>query len=175
MHFTYCPQCGNKLIDKEIGDEGEIPFCTVCSRPFWDMFTTSIICAVTNEYGEIALIRQDYVSRTSYVCVAGIMQLGETAEETAMREVREEIGLDVENLTYVRSYFYEKKTMLMLGYHAVVKKSDFVLSGEVDSAAWFTPEEALSKLREGSIAWQLVRESCSLNLSNDGVCTIICF
>ncbi|MCM1184667.1 MAG: NUDIX domain-containing protein [Roseburia sp.] len=161
MHFTYCPHCGTKLIHKEIGDEGELPFCTTCSQPFWDMFTTSIICAVINEYGEIALIRQAYVSQTNYVCVAGIMQLGETAEETAKREVREEIGQDVERLTYIQSYFYEQKSMLMLGYRADVKKSDFILSGEVDSAAWFTPEEALARLREGSIAWRLVRESSS--------------
>lgn len=159
MHFTYCPHCGAKLITKEIGDEGLLPFCSACSQPFWDMFTTSVICAVTNEFGEIALIRQDYVSRTSYVCVAGIMQLGETAEETVMREVQEEVGLTVEALTYIRSYFYDKKAMLMLGYRAAVKKADFVLSGEVDAAQWFSPKEALSRLREGSIAWQLVKET----------------
>lgn len=164
MHFTFCPQCGNKLIDKEIGDEGKIPFCNVCSRPFWDMFATSVICAVTNEFGEVALIRQNYVSQSNYVCVAGIMQLGESAEETAKREIKEEIGLDVENLTYVRSYFYEKKTMLMLGFRASVKKSDFVLSGEVDSAQWFEPKEALLKLREGGVAYRLVKEICSENL-----------
>lgn len=164
MHFTYCPQCGSKLAAKEIGDEGEIPFCTACIRPFWDMFTTSIICAVTNEYGEIALIRQDYVSRTSYVCVAGIMQLGETAEETAIREIREEIGQEVRTLTYIRSYFYDKKAMLMLGYRATVKKADFVLSGEVDAAQWFSPDEALSRLREGSIAWQLVKETMHVSV-----------
>ena len=72
MRFKYCPQCGEKLISKEIGDEGQIPFCEVCRRPFWDMFTTSIICAVINEYNEIALIRQSYVSKTKYVCIAGM-------------------------------------------------------------------------------------------------------
>ncbi len=157
MHFIYCPHCGNKLIDKEIGDEGMIPYCEACRVPLWDMFSTCVICAVVNELNEIALIKQQYVSATSYVCVAGIMQLGENAEETAIREIEEEIGLNVEELQYIRSYFYDKKHMLMLGYRANVKKADFALSQEVDSVAWIPLTDALSKLREGSIAWQLVK------------------
>lgn len=157
MRFTYCPHCGTKLIGKEIGDEGVIPFCDRCNVPLWDMFTTSIIAAVVNEYGEIALLRQGYVSQTNYVCVAGIMKLGESAEETVIREIKEEINQDVESLEFIRSYPYEKKEMLMLGYKATVKKKDFKLSGEVDSAVWVKFEKALSMLREGSIAWQLVK------------------
>lgn len=157
MRFVYCPYCGNKLGKKEIGDEGLIPYCTKCEIPLWDMFTTSIIAAVVNEENEIALLRQNYVSTTNYVCVAGIMKIGESAEETVIREVREEIGLVVKRLEFVRSYPYEKKEMLMLGYKATVEKADFVLSGEVDSVKWVKFEDALGLLREGSIAWQLVK------------------
>lgn len=157
MRFTYCPFCGSKLVKKEIGDEGMIPFCEKCSVPLWDMFTTSIIVAVVNEYGEVALLRQNYVSTTSYVCVAGIMKLGESAEETVIREVKEEIGQDVGSLEFVRSYPYEKKEMLMLGFKATVKKQDMKLSGEVDAAEWVKLEDALSLLREGGSAWQLVK------------------
>lgn len=158
MHFTYCPHCGSKLIDKEIGDEGMIPYCESCQVPLWDMFITCVICAVTNEFNEIALIKQQYVSSSNYVCVAGIMMLGENGEETALREIKEEIGLDVENIQYIHSYFYDKKNMLMLGYKANVKKAEFTISKEVDSVAWVPYKDALSKLREGSIAWQLVKE-----------------
>lgn len=157
MHFTYCPHCGTKLMEKEIGDEGMIPFCEKCSIPLWDMFTTSIIAAVVNEYGEIALLRQNYVSATKYVCVAGIMKLGEATEESVIREVKEEIGQDVENLEFIRSYPYEKREMLMLGFKATVKKKEFELSGEVDSVEWVPYQNALNKLREGSIGWQLVK------------------
>lgn len=157
MHFIHCPYCGVELEKKEIGDEGIIPYCSRCKIPFWDMFSTCIIVAVINEENEVALLRQNYVSATKYVCVAGVMKLGESAEETAIREIKEEIGLDVETLEYIKSYPYEKKEMLMLGYKAVVKKADFVISGEVDSAEWVKFDEALNKLREGSIAWQLVK------------------
>ena len=157
MRFTYCPYCGTELIGKEIGDEGIIPYCNNCNIPLWDMFTTSIIAAVVNEYGEVALLRQNYVSTTKYVCVAGIMKIGESAEETVIREVKEEIGQDVESLEFISSYPYEKREMLMLGYKATVRKRDFKLSGEVDSVEWVKYENALSLLREGSIGWQLVK------------------
>ncbi len=47
--------------------------------------------------------------------------------------------------------------MLMLGFKATVKKQDFKLSSEVDAVEWVRYENALSLLREGSIAWQLVK------------------
>lgn len=158
MRFEYCPHCGKKAEMREIGDEGRIPYCTQCEVPLWDMFTTSIIAAVVNECGEIALLRQEYVSATKHVCVAGVMKPGESAEETVVREIGEELGLSVKSTAYVKSYPYEKKEMLMLGFKAVVEKKDFELSGEVDAARWVRFEDALSLLREGSIAWQLVRE-----------------
>ena len=158
MHFKYCPHCGTQAIQKEIGDEGKIPYCPQCKVPLWDMFTTCIICAVVNEEQEIALLRQNYVSADKYVCVAGVMKLGESAEETACREIKEEIGQDVISLEYIRSYPYDKKEMLMLGYKANVKKAAFQLSGEVDSVKWVPLSGALDMLREGSIAWQLVKK-----------------
>lgn len=158
MKIKYCPVCGSEAIQKEIGDEGIMPFCPTCQMPLWDYFNTSIICAVVNEQEEIALLRQNYVSTTNYVCVAGHMKSAESAEETVTREVKEEIGQDVEQLIYIRSYPYEKKNLLMLGFLAKVNKKDFKLSGEVDSVEWFPLNDALSMLREGGIAWQLVKE-----------------
>lgn len=157
MRFTYCPHCGNRLERREIGDEGLIPYCESCKVPLWDMFTTSIIAAVVNEENEIALLRQEYVSTTNHVLVAGIMKLGESAEETAVREIKEEIGQTVKSLEFIHSYPFEKKEMLMLGFRAVVEKADFALSKEVDSVEWVKLESAPALLREGSISWQLVR------------------
>lgn len=163
MHFTYCPHCGNKLIQKEIGDEGMIPYCIECNIPLWDMFTTSILAVVVNEAREVALLRQNYVSQTKHVCVAGIMKIGESAEETVIREVKEEIGQDVENLEFIQSYPYDKKDMLMLGYKATVKKKEFILSDEVDSVEWIAFEDALPLLREGSVSCQLVKKVIDLS------------
>ena len=137
MRFTYCPHCGDKLIKKEIGDEGLIPFCEKCSIPLWDMFTTCIITAVVNEENEVALLKQSYVTSATYVCVAGYMKMGESAEETVVREVKEELGLDAEEVKFIKSYPYKEKEMLMLGFKVKVKKAEFEYSQEVDFAKWF--------------------------------------
>ena len=122
------------------------------------MFESCVITAVTNEKNEVALIKQTYMTTPTYVCVAGHMKIGESAEETVIREVKEEIGLEVEELKFIKSYPYEKKEMLMLGFQAKVKKADFELSYvEVLTAKWFPFAEALENIREGSIAWQLVK------------------
>ncbi|MBR3575679.1 MAG: NUDIX domain-containing protein [Lachnospiraceae bacterium] len=158
MHFQYCPYCGNKTADRELGDEGMVPYCEKCDIPLFDMFSTGIITAVVNEYGEVALLRQDYVSTVNHVCVAGYIKVGESAEETVIREVKEELGLDAEKIEFIRSYPYDKKQMLMLGYKTSVKKKEFALSCEVDSAEWVKLSDAPALLREGGIAWQLVKE-----------------
>ena len=67
-----------------------------------------------------------------------------------VRSPKEELGLDVEELTYIHSYPYEKKEMLMLGFKAKVKKADFMLSGEVDSACWFKFEDGRVLFKEYS-------------------------
>ena len=157
MKFTYCPHCGSLLTKKEIGDEGLIPYCDTCKIPLWDMFTSCVICAVVNEQNEIALLRQNYVSKTNYVCVAGVIKLGESAEESARREIAEEIGLMVDSLEFIGTYPYLKKEMLMIGFLASVRKADFRISGEVDSVQWFPLDTALDHLRHGSIAWELVK------------------
>ena len=158
MRFSYCPHCGSELRKKEIGDEGLVPFCVQCNVPLFDMFSTCVICAVTNEYDEVALLKQTNLSATRYVCVSGFMKIGESAEASAAREIEEEIGQKVDERRFVRSYPYEQKEMLMLGFHAKVKKADIVLSVEVEDAEWVPYAEALGKIREGSIAWQLVKE-----------------
>lgn len=159
MKFTYCPRCGSKLVKKEIGDEGLVPYCEQCRIPLFDLPETCTITLALNEYGEVALLRQGYVSQTSYVCVAGHIKTGENAEETAMREVEEEIGLKTESISYIGSYYHAKSDLLMLGFLAKVKKAELCISCEVDRADWFLLEEAPEKVRQGSIAQQLILDS----------------
>lgn len=166
MKFIYCPYCGEKTVEKEIGDEGLMSFCNKCNKPLFDLFSTCVIVLAVNEYNEAALIRQEYVSKDTYVCVAGHIKSGENAESTAMREVEEEIGIRPRNIEYINSYYYPKKDMLMLGFLAHVKKQDFKISEEVDKAEWFDLKHASDKVRKGSIAMKLI-EQCKDKLEID--------
>lgn len=155
MTFSYCPKCGRKLIMKEIGDEGDVPFCAECSRPFFDFSYPCVICLVTDGAGEFLLIKQGYVSE-NHVCVAGYIKRGETAEEAATREVAEETGLSVRSVRYISGWYHEKSDNLMLGFVVTAEHGDYALSGEVDSAGWFGAEKARELLSGSRIAKKLL-------------------
>lgn len=158
MKFDFCPKCGNKLIEKQIGDEGLIPYCNSCSRPWFSFCYTCVICLLVDENDNIALIRQSYGDTDRYVCVAGFMKPGESAEKAAMREISEETGLKTIECSYVNSYPYEKRDNLMLGFACKVIRDEFKLSAELSQADWFTKEEALEKLADAKIAKKLLED-----------------
>ena len=134
MRFQFCPHCGAKTELRETGDEGLVPWCPQCRVPLFPMFSTCIIALAVDEAEEVALLRQDYISSRYHVLVSGYMKPGETAEESAAREIREELGLEVSGLSVTGTYWHEKKDMLMVGFIARVDKRDFRLSQEVDQA-----------------------------------------
>lgn len=152
MKFKYCPQCGEKLKDKEIGDEGLLPYCNNCQRPYFEWFGQCVIVAVVNEYNEVLLLKQNYISEIYWILVAGYIKKGDTAELTAEKEVFEESGQRCDELKYIKSYFYEEHDLLMLGYLMRVKKSELVKSVEVDELEWFGITDAISILKDGIIA-----------------------
>jgi NAD+ diphosphatase len=156
MIFKFCPICGRELIPKEIGDEGLLPYCEKCRKPYFDWIGQAVIVAVVNEFDEVALLRQDYVSKTNWILVAGYIKEAETLEETTCREVLEEIGQKAESVEYISSYYYAGKELLMAGFLCSVKKREFRRSVEVDHVEWFSLVEAEKLLREGSIAQKLL-------------------
>ena len=156
MRYKFCPECGGKLTQKPIGDEGLIPFCESCERPWFDSFSTCVLSVVMSEDNEVLLIRQSYGDTARFVGVAGFMKPNETAEQAAMREIAEETGLEVTKLDYLESLFYEGRDQLMLGFLARVKKGTLKLSSEVRAGEWFDIDTAEKTVREGSIIQKLI-------------------
>lgn len=168
MDFTFCPRCGEKLRPKLCGDEGEVPYCESCKRPFFPFSYPCVICLCISEDGsEIALIKQGYVSE-NYVNVAGYVKQGETPEVTAVREIKEEIGLDAVSVGYVGSWYHAKSDNLMLGFECKVKKGELVLSSEVDEADWFPLESARNLLCRDSIGMSLLEKCLDRRSSERG-------
>lgn len=156
MRSIYCPLCGKKLALRTLGDEGDVPWCEDCSRPFFDSFSTCVIALVADELGEIAVLKEN--SRPYGGLVAGYVKPGENAEETARREILEELGLFVQALQLVRTYWFERGGQLMIGFFARVQKAPFALSREIMNAVWMRPEEAQKAMRPGGPAFQLVTQ-----------------
>ena len=143
MRFKHCPDCGKLLSSRVLGDEGEVPWCEECGRPWFDMFPVAVIALVHNEKGEVLLLRQDYISTEFHNLVSGYVKPGEDAESCVVREIMEETGQNVEQLELVLTTWFAKKEMMMVGFFARVDSRPLLLSSEVDSAAWHTPDEIL--------------------------------
>ena len=144
MHFKFCPDCGRELSGRELGDEGLVPWCDSCDKPWFDVFPSAIIALVYNEHGEVLLLRQSYISTQFCNLVSGYITPGESAEECAVREIFEETGLVVNRLELKLTSWFDRKEMMMIGFFARVDNGELKLSGEVDSASWHHKDEILS-------------------------------
>lgn len=142
MRYKYCPECGTKLIPKHAGDDGAVPYCESCKEFRFDTFHSCVIVLTYNEFDEIILCRQGYLSDRYTSVTSGYISPGENAEQCALREVKEELGIDLESLEYEGTYWFGKKDMLMHGFIGFAHKQDFVLSEEIDSAEWVPAAEA---------------------------------
>lgn len=154
MEFRYCPDCGALLNARELGDEGMVPWCEKCDKPWFPVFPVAMIALVHNENGEVLLLHQDYISHDRCNLVSGYITPGEDAETAAVREIAEETGQQVSKLRLLCTRWFVRKQMLMIGFIAQVVEKPLRLSTEVDYAMWTKPEELLDKVvnRPGSVA-----------------------
>ena len=155
MRFIHCPDCGQALSARSLGDEGLVPWCESCQRPWFDSFSTCIIAAVMNTKGEV-LLQRETRRPDREVLVAGYITPGESAEDAARREIAEETGLTATALRYMGSCPHMEGNMLMLGFAATAEGEPNPDSTEILSDRWATMEDAVASLREGSIAQQVV-------------------
>ena len=157
MHFTFCPHCGAKLGSVPFGDDGRVPWCKACHKPFFDIFPVVAITMVVNEEEEVALLKPKYMSEQYYNFVFGYVQPGEAAELCAAREVQEEIGVQARDVHFVCSHWESEQQMLLLGFVARATKGSFTLSEEINAAKWVPVAQALDLVYpEGNITHTLL-------------------
>ncbi|MBE6304399.1 MAG: NUDIX domain-containing protein [Bacteroidales bacterium] len=168
MRFTFCPDCGARLTDRQLGDEGKVAWCEVCAKPWFEIFSAAAIALVYDECGRVLLLKQSYISTKFHNLVSGYIKPGESAESTAIREIFEETGQKVEELQLKLTHWFPKKELLMIGFFARVKALPLRLSSEVDSASWHDPQEVLSLLSDSphSAARRLAELFLKTQLSN---------
>ena len=136
-----------------------VPYCEPCAKMWFDMFSSCIIALVANEYHEIALLLQPSLSNRG-VFVSGYITPGESAEDAAVREIKEELGLDVEKLESTGTFWFKKRGQLMHGFIANVRKQELICSSEIESASWVPAEKAPEIMFEdwnGNRAWDIYR------------------
>ena len=151
--MNYCMECGTKLEDKFLKNEGMIPYCSSCQAYRFPVFSTAVSMEVLNpEQDKILLIKQ--YGKDRYILVAGYVNKGENAEDTVVREVKEELGLHVKELHFEKSEYYAPSNTLMLNFSCVVDSESLarISEEEIDSCRWFSLSEAAENIAEGSLA-----------------------
>lgn len=154
--MTHCMECGAPLETRFLKNEGMIPWCPACEQYRFPVYATAVSMVVTDESNAHVLLIQQY-GKPRWILVAGYVTRGEAAEDTVVREVKEEVGLTVRNVRFNRSRFHERSNALMLNFTATVDSAERVMSNEeVDRWQWFTREEAAREVAQGSLAHEFL-------------------
>ena len=94
---------------------------------------------------------------TFYGLVAGFLEAGETLEECVEREVFEETGLKVKNITYFSNQPWPYPSGLMVGFIADYESGEIKLQEDELTAAAFYSKDNLPEIpRKLSIARRLI-------------------
>jgi NAD+ diphosphatase len=138
-------------------------FCARCGSPTrmtkggWQRNCTSEACRaehfprvdpvtimLVEHDGKLLLGRQPRFPAGNYSALAGFIEPGETIEEAVAREVLEEAGVHVRDVTYVMSQPWPFPSSLMIGCHAFAKDTAITVdTTELEDARWFTRDEVV--------------------------------
>lgn len=130
----FCGVCGGKTIRH---NEHRAVYCGECNEHFFPRINPCAIMLVTKGR-EILLARSARFKSGFFSCLAGFIEVGESAEDTVHREVKEEAGVEIENIRYVKSQSWPFPSQLMLGFHADYKSGEIVPEpGEIEEAAFY--------------------------------------
>ncbi|MEE4149850.1 NAD(+) diphosphatase [Pseudomonas viridiflava] len=115
--------------------------CEACRLRFYPKISPCMIVLVTRGE-EVLLARSPYFAPGLYSTLAGFAEPGESMEGCVIREVREEVGVDICNLRYKASQSWPYPHSLMFGYHADFNGGDIVpQAAEIEDARWFNVDE----------------------------------
>jgi NAD+ diphosphatase len=89
--------------------------------------------------------------------LAGFTEAGESLEGTVRREIREEVGLVVDEIGYLGSQPWPFPRSLMIGFAALADPARPIVpaDGEIESAAWYRRADLARLLAAGGQAKDL--------------------
>lgn len=160
----HCGRCGALTTPKS----GEFAMaCAACDLLFYPRLSPAVMVLVTRG-GKLLLARSPRFPKGMFSALAGFVEAGESLEQCAQREVREEVGVEITNLRYFRSQSWPFPNSLMLAFLADYAGGSLNPDpAEIESAAWFSPDALPLLPGPISIARHLIDEACRLALHTD--------
>jgi 8-oxo-dGTP diphosphatase len=109
-------------------------------------FAVTAGAVVTDGRGRVLLLKHRFRPGSGWGMPGGFMEHGEQPGEAVQRELREEIGLEVENLKLLttRAFRTVKQVEIVFTCQAVGDPDQ--LSFEIQKAAWFLPDDLPAEL-----------------------------
>jgi NADH pyrophosphatase NudC (nudix superfamily) len=120
----YCLQCAAPLqwlmLDEDGGPKQRLR-CPACGWTHWNNPTPVLAAIVecSDQGGRVLLARNAAWSGRLFALITGFMEAGETPEAGITREVMEETALQVDRLTLVGVYDFQRMNQLIVVYHAL--------------------------------------------------------
>ncbi|MBN8610157.1 MAG: NAD(+) diphosphatase [Deltaproteobacteria bacterium] len=132
----HCGRCGAPT---ERSQTERSRVCTKCGFGVYPRISPAVIMLVERE-GKALLARSHRFPVPFFSALAGFVELGETLEETVVREVHEEAGITVTNVRYFGSQPWPLGGSLMVGFNCDWAAGEIVLEdAELAEADWFAP------------------------------------
>jgi len=149
----FCGRCGTPLRTKSTERAKECPQCGLLHFP---RLAPAIIVLV--ERGkQLLLARSRHFMPGMFSVLAGFVEPGESLENAVVREVREEVGIDIKDIKYFGSQPWPFPHSLMIGFTATYASGEITIDDtEIEEAGWFTVDSLPRIPGKISIARKLI-------------------
>jgi ADP-ribose pyrophosphatase YjhB (NUDIX family) len=130
--YRFCPRCGGSLERRTLkATEPERPVCARCGFVFYLDPKVAVGTIIQSHSGRIVLVRRAIEpGYGKWVFPGGYVDRGETLTSAAMREAREECGLDVRLDALVNLYSYAGRAPVIVVYAATATGGTLCIDDE---------------------------------------------
>ena len=145
----HCPRCGAPT---EPASAGWTRRCPRDGSEHYPRTDVAVIMAVVDDADRLLLARNQRFRSGGMSVLAGFVEPGETLAAAVAREVHEEVGIRVDEVTYLGDQPWPFPSSLMVGFRAHALTTDLRLQeDEIASARWFSRDELLAAVADGSV------------------------
>ncbi len=118
--MNHCGACGTPLSDGVDESGTQHRFCAGCGWRWYDPPVPVVLALVTTPEGNVVYCRKEIHPPGRWTVVSGFITRGERAEVAALREVKEETGLEAEIAHFAGTHVFElRPEQIVIAFHAV--------------------------------------------------------